>query len=515
MSARRVDIIGGGPGGLYAAGLLKTAQPDWTVTVHERMSGSRDTFGFGVSLTSSTMTNLVAADPASAEAIQGVSHSGHGLLLLDGGEAIDLHGARNLAVSRSSLLEVLARHAEAAGVRIRSGAQVGATELDSDVVIAADGVRSATREKLATELGADIRVGRGMYVWCGSDFALDDAIFSPARTEHGLFVAHAYPYAEDRSTFLIEADEASWRAAGLERSDAATADGESDEHTLRYLERAFAADLAGHPLLGNRSRWSRFHTVHLERWSHGNTVLIGDAAHTAHYTLGSGTKLALEDAIALSAALLAEGDTAAAFTAYEQSRRPAVTRFQHLAARSQRWWESYPLRVDQPLAQLAVGFMTRAGNIDLGRFAVDHPDVVAAALGHYARRSVTAVPADITAWALQQPYDDGRESRTASRIVTGSGLGHDAQRIEVVDVDPWGEAGDRGADLAKAATAAGRVIHLHGADDTASVQGRLDLGERIKLQTAATVLVGIPEHAAADALSGLVSGRCDLIHFTR
>jgi anthraniloyl-CoA monooxygenase len=516
VSTRRIDIIGGGPAGLYAARLLKVARPDWDVTVHERMSGSLETFGFGVGLTGSTTANLTEADPESADDIRDVSHSGHGLILLGDGGNVDLHGARNLSIGRSSLLEVLARHAIAAGVTLRSGAQVNAGDLDSDVIIAADGVRSATREKLADKLGASVDVGRGMYLWCGSDFALDDAIFSPARTEHGLFVAHAYPYAPDRSTFLIEADERSWRNAGMDLTDAATADSDSDEISLRYLEGAFVSDLAGHALLGNRSRWLRFCTVHLERWSVGNTVLIGDAAHTAHYTLGSGTKLALEDAIGLSRALIAHDDTQDAFADYEQTRRSGVTRFQHLAARSQRWWESYYLRADQPLPQLAVGFMTRAGNIDLDKFAASHPDVVQQALALYANADVASLVGNLSDWILAQSYR-GRAVAGDSRIIRDATdlTRQGADVLDVADVDPWAETGDQAASLARNTSGSGRPIWLRGASDLASVQGRIDLGERLKLEApGSTVVIDIPSAARPDAVAGLVAGRCDLVRFT-
>ncbi|MGH3967751.1 MAG: FAD-dependent monooxygenase, partial [Mycobacterium sp.] len=344
---------------------LKLARPDWSVIVHERAQGSGDTFGFGVVLTESTMNNLTQADPESAAEIRAVSHSGHALRLIRGRERIDLHGPRNLAVARSSLLEVLTGHALAAGVVVNTGQEVDGVALDADVVIAADGVRSAIREKFATELGVEIGTGRSRYLWCGADFALQDSIFAPVRTHDGLFVAHAYPYAQDRSTFLIETDDATWESAGMRASERATPPARSDEYSLRYMQDAFAEYLEGHRLLGNRSRWLRFSTVHLRRWSHENVVLIGDAAHTAHYTLGSGTKLAMEDAIALSNALLTEPDVPTAFARYEESRRPSVEAFQRLAERSQRWWESFRLRLDQPVTTLALGFLTRAGNIDL------------------------------------------------------------------------------------------------------------------------------------------------------
>lgn len=511
--SRRIDIIGGGPGGLYAARLLKVARPDWDVTVHERMSGSADTFGFGVSLTVSTMANLEAADPASAADIREVSWSGHGLRLLGEHTSVDLHGAGNLAIARSSMLDVLGRHATAAGVVIRAGAHAEASALDSDVVIAADGVRSATREKLTNELGADVSTGRGMYLWCGSDFALDDAIFAPARSDHGLFVAHAYPYAPGRSTFLLEADMGSWRNAGMDVNDAVAAEGASDEASIRYLEAAFAQELHGRRLLANRSRWSRFYTVHLDHWSHGNTVLIGDAAHTAHYTLGSGTKLALEDAIALSRALLDQDDISAAFAAYEAARRPAVRRFQYLAGRSQRWWESYFLRADQPIATLAVGFMTRAGNISLEKFAGNHWDVVRAALASYSPSSpLPDGPGAVNAWVLSRPYPGLPEAPT--RVIGPTQLPGHAEMLRIDHDDPWSPDLEHIVQRARQSNARS-LVWLTGDPGREHVHVRLDLAERIKLQTTAAVGVDVTSLTTDDAAAALVAGRCDLVRITK
>ena len=511
MTRRRIAIIGGGPAGLYAARLLKTARPDWAVTVYERTQGSRETFGFGVVLTGSTLANLTEADPYSAADIRAVGHVGHSLRLMRGSQSIDLHGARNLAIARRSLLDVLTQHARAAGVEIEIGQRVDAAALDADIVIAADGVRSGTRSKLASELGADISVGRGRYLWCGTDFALENSLFSPARTEHGMFVAHAYPYAGNRSTFLIETGDATWRAAGMDDSDRATAPGGSDEYSLRYLQQAFAAELGGHRLLGNRSRWLPFHTVHLRRWSHGNTVLIGDAAHTAHYTLGSGTKLAMEDAIALSRALLDESDIATAFAAYEQARRPFVERFQRLAARSQRWWESFPLRLDRPLPTLALGFLTRTGNIELGRLGATSDQPLLDALSELHGEPLGELPHDPAGWVLDRPINvEGR--CLASRVTDSAETLDRAAVIEWSGADPWNELGDATVDTLR--NSAQRTALVRGADDLTAVQGRIDLAERLKLELNRTVIVQLPETARAEAAAAVACGRCDLVTFS-
>ena len=511
MPARRVDVVGGGPAGLYAARLLKLNRPDWEVTVHERMRGSGDTFGFGVVLTGSTLDNLENADPISAADIRRVSHAGHALRLHRGTERIQLHGARNLAIGRNALLDVLDQHARAAGVHVRSGEHIDTITLNADIVIAADGVRSATREKLAAELGADVHVGRGLYLWCGAPFALTDSIFAPTHTEDGLFVAHAYPYTPDRSTFLIETDEATWHHAGMDAMATDTPTGDSDRTSLRYLEHAFATELGGHALLGNRSRWSRFYTVHLDRWSHDNIVLIGDAAHTAHYTLGSGTKLALEDAIALSDNLLAESDIATAFANYEQQRRPAVTRFQHLAARSQRWWESFPHRAHRPLPVLATGFMTRAGNLDLNRLAHNSPALVRAGLETYSDTTISHLPADPTSWVLDQPWSH-RTLTMPTRVITNPATLGTVTHLAWSRPDPWTADADAVLDTARAST--DEVVRLSGDQHPAGVQGRIDLAERIRLELHRPVLVDLPNHTRAEAAAALLCGRCDLVHFT-
>ena len=512
MTRRRIAIIGGGPAGLYAARLLKTARPDWAVTVYERTRASRETFGFGVVLTGSTLANLTEADPYSAADIRAVGHAGHSLRLARGSESIDLHGARNLAIARSSLLDVLTHHAKAAGVVSEIGQHVDAAAVDADIVIAADGVRSGTRTELGTELGADISVGRGRYLWCGTDFALENSVFSPARTEHGMFVAHAYPYADNRSTFLIETDDATWRTAGMDASDRATEPSGSDEYSLRYLQQAFASELGGHRLLGNRSRWLPFHTVRLRRWSHGNTVLIGDAAHTAHYTLGSGTKLAMEDAIALSRALLDESDIATAFAAYEQQRRPSVERFQRLAARSQRWWESFPLRLHhRPLPTLALGFLTRTGNIELGRLGATSDQPLLDALSELHGEILRELPHDPVGWVLDRSISvEGR--RLAGRATDGAETLEDPAVIDWSGADPWNELGNATVDALRD-SARGTAL-LRGADDPTAVQGRIDLAERLKLELNQTVIVQLPETARAEAAAAVACGRCDLVRFS-
>jgi anthraniloyl-CoA monooxygenase len=492
MRVRKVAVVGGGPGGLYAARLAKLADPACAVTVYEQ--GEPDTtFGFGVGLAAGTQRKLEAADPDSLHDLvaAGRRHD----MTLDvrgvGGGVVRVRNDRLIGVARTELLAILQRHAEKAGVALEFGARRSAADLDADVVVAADGVSSATRE--AGPFGEHVELGRGLYLWCGTDFALDDAVFAPVTTEHGVFVTHAYPYGSGRSTFLIETDEATWRRAGFAAATDATPYDASDETSLRYLETAFAAQLRGHPLIGNRTRWLRFRTVTCDRWSQGRTVLLGDAAHTAHFSIGSGTKLAMEDAIGLVEALRDAPDRASAFAAYERRRRPAVERLQELARRSRLWWESFPARLSLPAARLMVAYMSRAGNVPLDRFAATSPDVVAAALRQYGGGAGPTDPAAVTGWVLE------RQAAAPAGLAT----------VDVRFVDPWGPAGD--AVVARA----GRVgLRLVGPPDRDAVLNRLDLAERVRIETGKFVEVDAPAALRDDLAAGLVSGRVDRVACT-
>ena len=491
---RRVDVIGGGPGGLYVARLLKLSDPGLEVTVHERMDGAGETFGFGVGLTEATMRNLRAADPETAERVRAVSYAGHELHWKSADRSVRLHGARNLAVGRAALLDVLAAAAVAAGVDYRPGSRADLGSVSGDVVIAADGVGSATRAKLGPELGVHTSLGRTHYMWCGTGFAASSAFFSATSRGGEQFVVHAYPYAADRSTFLIEVDDTTWEHAGLGVFDQATGPGESDEQSVRLLEGILSAELNGGGLLTNRTRWSRFANLSLDRWYAGNVALLGDAAHTAHYTLGSGTKLALEDAIALAGALAGEGSVPAALAAYQNARRPAVQRFQQLASRSQRWWDSYRWRSAWPPERLGLSFMTRSGNLTLTDYAGAEPEVVRTALRWLGEPP--AAVAELDEWVL-------------ARAAGPPGPG--AEEIAWSEPDGWGEAAD--AVVARVAAGPDRPVVVTGGPEPAALWARVDLAERLRLQTGRRVGVVIPSSEKAFAATSIAAGRADFAVF--
>lgn len=511
MTKRTVAIIGGGPAGLAAARLIRLRDPESAVTVYERADSSTGTFGFGVGLTEATMRNVASADPETADRMRAASHAGHNLVLRTEGREVHLHGARNLAIGRAILLDVLTRAAEEVGVDIRMGARVDVSDLNADVIVAADGARSAVREKLQAELGVNVTYGSLHYMWCGTDFAVDNANFTWRSRGDDLFVVHAYPYTEDRSTFLIEADARTWESAGLAENDRAVAPGESDRRSLALLEDVFAEELKGRALLANRTRWAQFPTVSLERWSAGNVVLLGDAAHTAHYTIGSGTKLALEDAIALADALGTHDDVGEAFAAYEAARRPGVDRFKHLAARSQAWWSSFRERSGERPEEIALSYMTRAGNIGVRDYAVEYPENTGLALAHLGEAPV-GEPDALDDWVLSRPL--ATEALTApSRTVTRAQLPDGATRVvEWTGGDVWGTEHEAVVDeLSKAPEP---VIVLSGAPEPAAVGARIDIGERVRWDGRHTVIIEIPESLRSEAAAAVAARRADAVIMT-
>ena len=508
MTDKTVAIIGGGPAGLAAARLIKLRSPEATVTVYERAESSTGTFGFGVGLTEATMRNVASADPEMAEQMRQASYAGHNLVLRSGAREVHLHGARNLAIGRATLLEVLTRLTDEVGVDLRMGTKVDISELTADVIVAADGARSATREGLQEELGVTVDYGSLHYMWCGADFAVENANFAWRSNGDDLFVAHAYPYAEDRSTFLIEADETTWASAGLAENDRAVQPGESDWRSLELVETMFADELRGRPLLANRTRWSRFPTVSLQRWSAGNVVLLGDAAHTAHYTIGSGTKLALEDAIALADALAEHDEVGEAFAAYETSRRPGVDRFKHLAARSQAWWTSFRERMTNTPEEIALSYMTRAGNIGVSDYAREYPDNARVALEHLGDAPVGDLDM-LDDWVLSRPLAAGALAAPSRTLSDADLPAQGVRRLQWSDT-AGGEQATR-----ELCSCPEEVVVLGGDDDPRAVGARIDTAERVRWKGRHTVVVEVPTALRSEAAAAVATGRADAVILTQ
>lgn len=508
MRLGKVAVLGGGPGGLYVARLLKLAQPDCQVDLYEQGT-PETTFGFGVGLAAGTQRTLRDADADSLDAILSLGYP-HDMSLRVGSDVAALPNPNLRAIGRTALLNVLEHHAVAADVRMHFGERVEVDSLDAELVIAADGVSSTTRDNRSADFGVQIDIGEALYLWCGTNFALPRAMFMPVTTEAGTFVTHAYPYAADRSTFLVETDETTWRAAGFDVTTEALATAPadaSDDRSLSYLSGAFADPLEGHPLIGNRTRWQQFRGVRCERWHLGHLVLLGDAAHTAHYSIGSGTKLAMEDAIALVAALGEQDTVAAALTHYEQARRPAVEHLQDVAVRSQRWWDTFPTRLALPVHQLLVSYMTRAGKVSLNRFAETTPSAVTAAVTEYCGRSLPE-GGDLPHFVVAQPLAaDGQKYPNRLAPPTGPVV-----VVEFTDPDPWGPKADAALAFVDDAVADGATaVRVTGPDARDDVLNRLDLAERLRQRMDVLVTVQAPAEHLPDLAAGLLAGRTDLI----
>jgi anthraniloyl-CoA monooxygenase len=364
----RIAVLGGGPGGLFAAALAKNADPSREVTVFER-NRAEDTFGFGVVFSDATLAGIHAADPVLLTALS--EHGVHWDPI-----EVRLRGERHVcggngmaAVERRTLLSLMQQRALELGVDLRFSTEGEPDELLAagyDLVIAADGANSRLREGFADVFESGVETATAKFIWLGTTYPFTGLTFVHERAPHGVFAVHGYPIGNGVSTFIVETDEASWRAAGLDEFDVTQPPGPSDERTRAYLQELFAEQIDGHPLLVNNSRWGNFRTRRTRRWRHrvGGTAiaLLGDAAHTAHFSVGSGTKMAMEDAVALVAALDRHGDDVdAALDEYETVRQPQVAKIQNSARPSLSWWEHFGRSHDTlPPWQFAYHFFTRS-----------------------------------------------------------------------------------------------------------------------------------------------------------
>ncbi|MFT8245486.1 bifunctional salicylyl-CoA 5-hydroxylase/oxidoreductase [Roseomonas sp. BN140053] len=383
----RISIIGGGPAGLYFAILMKKARPADAITVYER-NHADDTFGFGVVFSDQTLETFEKYDEPSFRAITDHFAYWDDVEVNFKGESFRIGGNGFCGCSRQTLLSLLQHRAGALGVEMRFGTETSEEELaGSDLIVAADGINSAVRARHAEHFRPRTDLRRNKFVWLGSTRPFDAFTFFFKETPQGIFIAHCYQYEPGRSTWVIETDPECFAACGL--------DSMSEEESARFLEGIFAEELGGHPLITNRSIWRNFPMIRNERWVKDNIVLLGDAKATAHFSIGSGTKLAMEDAIALFEAFraqpAAEPSVPDALTSFERDRRLDVEKTQHAADISLVWFEHVRRFWNFDPLFFSFGLMTRARAITYDNLALRAPDFVEAVT----RRFAAEVPRNV------------------------------------------------------------------------------------------------------------------------
>jgi anthraniloyl-CoA monooxygenase len=367
----KIVSIGGGPAGLYFAILMKKARPDAQIVVHER-NRSGDTFGFGVVFSDATLDRLEAADGPTYQAITSRFYHWDDIDIHYRGQVVRSTGHGFAGLSRQTLLDVLERRALELGVEIRFESEIKrvADVGEADLVLVADGVNSLIRAELADRFHPSIDFRPNRFVWLGTTKPFEAFTFYFKETEHGLFQVHAYRYEPGQSTFILECSEQAYFRAGLDRA--------TEDETIARFEKVFEQELEGHRLLKNRSIWRSFPVVRNEKWHSDNVVLVGDAAHTAHYSIGSGTKLAMEDSIELAQAVLSHDRVADALAAYESGRRPGVESLQRAAQVSLEWFESTPRYLKMEPLSFAMSLLTRSLRITHENLKVRDPKFVEA-----------------------------------------------------------------------------------------------------------------------------------------
>ncbi len=352
----KIDIIGGGPGGLYFALLAKKAWPRWDITVYER-NRPDDTFGFGVVFSDQTLDSFKACDGPSYEMIRrrfaywgDVDVSYKGRVMRSGGNGF-------CGCSRVALLHILHDRCRELGVKLVFQKEVQSLEelADSDLIVVADGINSQLREKNREHFQPSVDLRPNKFTWLGSTKPLDAFKYFFRETAEGIILAHCYQYEEGRSTWVIETDEATWRNFGFDTKD--------EPEMVLKLQEIFSQELNGHPLIANRSLWRKFPTITNKTWVKGNAVLVGDAKATAHFSIGSGTKLAMEDAIALFDAVRSQASLGKALEKYDTARREEVEKTQHAANVSLAWFEHMRRYWDMDPLQFAFGVMSRSKQI--------------------------------------------------------------------------------------------------------------------------------------------------------
>ena len=353
----KINIIGGGPAGLYFGILMKKADASHQIRIYER-NGPDDTFGWGVVFSGKTLANLRAADDVSHAEITKQFEAWDNVDVVHRDAKISIHGNSFSGIARLQLLKILQRRAEQLGVEIEFHGEIQDVESlrnECDLLLAADGVNSTVRSRYAKQFEPELDVRANRYIWYGTHQLFHGLTLTFRENNAGVFAAHSYKFSPTTSTFIVECDSETWSKAAFEQM--------SSEATLDYVGEVFAQDLNGHKLLSNNSKWINFLLVKNRRWSFENVALIGDALHTAHFSIGSGTKLAMEDAIALAESFQETRIITDALTDFEKRRRPVIEDYQAAAFESMRWFENASQYMDLSPIELAYVLMTRSGRV--------------------------------------------------------------------------------------------------------------------------------------------------------
>jgi 2-polyprenyl-6-methoxyphenol hydroxylase-like FAD-dependent oxidoreductase len=367
----RVAVIGAGAAGLLLSLLLKRRFPAWGVETFEQ-NPEGATYGFGVVFSDGALAFLERDEPELSGVLEAAMERWPMQRIVHRGKRVDVDGNGFSAIGRLALQQMLQNLCRRSGVAIRYGRGVSSLDelANADLVVGADGSNSLVRNALAAQFEPRIELLSNRFAWYGTAQPFDCLTLTFRENEHGAFVAHHYRHSPSMSTFVVECGEKTWRAAGLDRM--------GDAESRVYCERVFAGDLGGHGLESNKSLWRQFPLVRNRRWvarlpSAGHAVLLGDALRTVHFSIGSGTRLAIEDAIALTRALEADADVSAALARYEAERKPIVKKLVTAARTSADWYEHFPVHMKVDLMDFAYSYITRSGRIDDARLRAMSP----------------------------------------------------------------------------------------------------------------------------------------------
>lgn len=401
----KITVIGGGPGGLYFSILVKKAMPATEINVYER-NRADDSFGFGVVFSDETLSEFLTRDPQSYELIRSRFAYWDELDVARDGEKVRITGNGFCGCSRKTLLQLLQQRCREEGVNLHFEANVEDLSqfADSDIIVASDGINSGIRDKFAAHFGTEVKMQSNRFVWMGSTRPLDAFTYFFRSTPHGAMVAHTYQYEEGMSTWIFEMTDETWQKAGFSITD--------EEDTIAKISSYFKEELDGHPLITNRSHWRQFPAVTNKNWYHNNIVLLGDAKATAHYSIGSGTKLAMECAISLADSVIQyKTDIKAVFENYEKLRRNRVEMIQHAANVSLDWFEHMDRHMQHDFMQFAFSVMTRSKKVtyeNLGLRDASFPKKVLAEFNEREGNPDKATPAAFTPFTLRGMTVDNR-----------------------------------------------------------------------------------------------------------